>query len=222
MRETWVQSLGWEDPRRRERLPTPVFWPGEFRGLYSPWAHEESDTTERLSLSLQRQLEAGRGQLCPLAEGAEPRPPWFLSLLHAPTTAAAEPAIATVIHSVRREKPALLACVRREKVFLEIPRNVDVWLKLTSLPCTEKQERPWWECAEARQSMDPPQGWNNSFCVQFSLPPFFPVAYVSLTGVLITHYEYQFQWPFCLPPAALGSSLHSLVILIWYFLQFTM
>ena len=32
MRETWVQSLGWEDPRRRERLPTPVFWPGEFHG----------------------------------------------------------------------------------------------------------------------------------------------------------------------------------------------
>jgi len=34
MRETWVQSLGWEDPRRRERLPNPVFWPGEFHGLY--------------------------------------------------------------------------------------------------------------------------------------------------------------------------------------------
>ena len=24
-------------PCRRERLPTPVFWPGEFYGLYSPW-----------------------------------------------------------------------------------------------------------------------------------------------------------------------------------------
>ena len=22
---------------RRQRLPTPVFWPGEFQGLYSPW-----------------------------------------------------------------------------------------------------------------------------------------------------------------------------------------
>ena len=29
MRETWVQSLGWEDPLEKERLPTPVFWPGE-------------------------------------------------------------------------------------------------------------------------------------------------------------------------------------------------
>ena len=30
---------------------TPVFWPGEFRGLYSPWSCRESGTTERLSLS---------------------------------------------------------------------------------------------------------------------------------------------------------------------------
>ena len=53
MWETWVQSLGWEDPLERERLLTPVFWPREFHGLYSPWVCKESDTTERLSLSLQ-------------------------------------------------------------------------------------------------------------------------------------------------------------------------
>jgi len=35
-------------PWRRERLPTPVFWPGEFHGLHSPWGREESDMTERL------------------------------------------------------------------------------------------------------------------------------------------------------------------------------
>ena len=23
------------------RIPTPVFWPGEFHGLYSPWARKE-------------------------------------------------------------------------------------------------------------------------------------------------------------------------------------
>ena len=51
MRETWAQSLGWEDPLERERLPTPVFWPGEFHGPYSPWCCKELDTTERLSLS---------------------------------------------------------------------------------------------------------------------------------------------------------------------------
>ena len=32
--EMWVQSLGWEDPRERERLHIPVFWPGEFHGQY--------------------------------------------------------------------------------------------------------------------------------------------------------------------------------------------
>ena len=49
MWETLVRSLSAEDPWRRERLPTPVFWPGEFHGLYS---HKELDMTERLSLSL--------------------------------------------------------------------------------------------------------------------------------------------------------------------------
>ena len=31
--ETWTRSLGWEDPWRMERLPTAIFWPGEFHGL---------------------------------------------------------------------------------------------------------------------------------------------------------------------------------------------
>ena len=48
VRETGVQSLGWEDPL--EKGKAPVFWPGEFHGLYSPWGRKESDTTERLSL----------------------------------------------------------------------------------------------------------------------------------------------------------------------------
>ena len=39
MQETWILSLDWKIPWRRERLPTPVFWPGEFHGLYSPWNH---------------------------------------------------------------------------------------------------------------------------------------------------------------------------------------
>ena len=51
MWEIWVQSLGWETPWRRERRE---FLPGEFHGLYSPWGHKESDTTEWGSLSLSR------------------------------------------------------------------------------------------------------------------------------------------------------------------------
>ena len=30
-------------PWRRESLPTPVFRPGEFHGLYSPWGRKESE-----------------------------------------------------------------------------------------------------------------------------------------------------------------------------------
>ena len=36
--------------------PTPVFWPGEFHGLYSPCGHKELDTTEGLSLSLSNKV----------------------------------------------------------------------------------------------------------------------------------------------------------------------
>ena len=46
MQEIWVQFLGWEDPLEKGKLSTPVFWPGEFHGLYSPWSCKELDTTE--------------------------------------------------------------------------------------------------------------------------------------------------------------------------------
>ena len=38
-------------PREGNGYPTPVFWPGEFPGLHSPWGGKESDTTEQLSLT---------------------------------------------------------------------------------------------------------------------------------------------------------------------------
>ena len=46
MQETWVGKI-W----RRELLPTPVFFPGEFHGQrslagYSPLGHKELDKTE--------------------------------------------------------------------------------------------------------------------------------------------------------------------------------
>ena len=46
LQETWVRKIPW----RREKLPTPVFWPGKLNGLYSLY-HKESDMTEQLSLS---------------------------------------------------------------------------------------------------------------------------------------------------------------------------
>ena len=50
MRETWVRSWVGKICWRRKRLPTPVFWPGEFHELYSLWGHKVLDMTERLSL----------------------------------------------------------------------------------------------------------------------------------------------------------------------------
>ena len=52
--ETWVRSLGWEDPLDLAWQPTLVFLPGEFHGQrslvgHSPRGPKESDTTEQLS-----------------------------------------------------------------------------------------------------------------------------------------------------------------------------
>ena len=47
MQETRIQFLDREDSHGEGNwLPTPVFWPGEFHGLFRPWGHEESDMTE--------------------------------------------------------------------------------------------------------------------------------------------------------------------------------
>ena len=45
--DPWVRKIPW----RWERLPMPVFWPGEFHGLCSPWGRKESDMIEQLSLT---------------------------------------------------------------------------------------------------------------------------------------------------------------------------
>ena len=48
---SWVRKIPW----RRDRLPSPVFWPGKCQGPrsragYSPWGRKESGTAERLTL----------------------------------------------------------------------------------------------------------------------------------------------------------------------------
>ena len=35
MQQIWVCALGWEDHFKKGKATTPVFWPGEFHGLYS-------------------------------------------------------------------------------------------------------------------------------------------------------------------------------------------
>ena len=54
MSETWVQSLGWEDPLEKGMAIHSVFLTGEFYGQkglegYSPWGHKEADMTEQLT-----------------------------------------------------------------------------------------------------------------------------------------------------------------------------
>ena len=54
MQETWVRSLGREDPLEKGMAPTPATLPGESRGQrslvgYSSWACKEWDTAEQPS-----------------------------------------------------------------------------------------------------------------------------------------------------------------------------
>ena len=74
MPETWVRSLGWEDPLEEGMAAHSVFLPGESHGHrslvgYSPFGHKKLDTTERLSTHTGLRLRAwvrlrSPGQLC--------------------------------------------------------------------------------------------------------------------------------------------------------------
>ena len=51
MRETWVGSLGWEEPLEKGMAIHPSILAGEFQGKrslvgYSPWGREESEMTK--------------------------------------------------------------------------------------------------------------------------------------------------------------------------------
>ena len=41
IRETWVWSLGWEDPLKKGKATHSSIWPGKFHRLYGPWGHKE-------------------------------------------------------------------------------------------------------------------------------------------------------------------------------------
>ena len=47
MRETWAQSLGWEDPLEKEKATH-----SSILAWRIPWDRKESDMTEQLSLSV--------------------------------------------------------------------------------------------------------------------------------------------------------------------------
>ena len=54
MQETWIWSLGWEDPLEKEMATCSSILPGKSHGQrslagYSPWVHKEWDTTWQLN-----------------------------------------------------------------------------------------------------------------------------------------------------------------------------
>ena len=60
VRETWVQSLGWEDPLEKEMAIHSSILPGKSHGQrslegYSPWGCKESGTIERLHFTIAHQ-----------------------------------------------------------------------------------------------------------------------------------------------------------------------
>ena len=91
MRETWVQSLGWEDSLEKEMathssiLALKIPWMEELGVGYYPWGHKESGTTEQLhftpppcsgvgvtlSLSLQWKPAFHRERRSPFTPGGE-------------------------------------------------------------------------------------------------------------------------------------------------------
>ena len=63
MKETWVWSLGQEDPLENEIQPTSVFLPGKYHGQrslagYSLWGHKELDMTKQLNNNERLQIQA--------------------------------------------------------------------------------------------------------------------------------------------------------------------
>ena len=63
MWETWVPSLGWEDPLEKGKAPTPVFWPREFSSPLQRVSHDWS------SFTFTRSWERGMEQI--LAQSSE-------------------------------------------------------------------------------------------------------------------------------------------------------
>ena len=68
IQETWVQSLGWEDPLEKAMATHSIFLPREYHGQkvqvgYSPWGHKESDMTNTFTFQIQCLLYWQAGSL---------------------------------------------------------------------------------------------------------------------------------------------------------------
>ena len=119
--DPWVGKIPW----RREWLPTPVFLPGKSLGqrsllVYSPWGHEESDTTKPLTLSLLFHFKFPNstpgGQWLPLRSVFKAR--FHLEYGHIEHT---------VIFGMWRKVGAMFCCQQILWVFLSSPFKRPLW-----------------------------------------------------------------------------------------------
>ena len=70
----WVAKILW----RRERLPTPVFWPGEFHGLYSHGVTKSRTRLRNFNRGLSLTTELGIWQsFCTLSNWYLRRRQWY-------------------------------------------------------------------------------------------------------------------------------------------------
>ena len=82
MWETWVWSLGWEDPLQKGKVTHSSILAWESHELYSPWGCKESDRTEQLSLSFTNLWESISfpKNFSVMAKKSSPRPMIVLNL----------------------------------------------------------------------------------------------------------------------------------------------
>ena len=85
MRETWIWSLGQEDPLEKGMAThsSILAWKSpcmEEPGSYSPWSYKESDTTERL-IHWEKKEEMKRAQLWPFLTSSASSPSLCFLLL---------------------------------------------------------------------------------------------------------------------------------------------
>ena len=58
--ELFINNLPRKIPWRRDRLPTHVFWPGEFHGLYGPWGGRVRHNWATFTFPIRKDPDAGR------------------------------------------------------------------------------------------------------------------------------------------------------------------
>ena len=80
--ETWVRSLGWKIPWRRERLLTPVFWPREF--CQGPAPVGSRDSLRRTASATERNRERDKERILQLRKQRREKRLIFLGLCRKP------------------------------------------------------------------------------------------------------------------------------------------